>query len=291
MKRKGFTLIELLVVIAIIALLLSVLVPSLRKVKDAAKLMLCGNNQHQTLTGLFAYAADNDSIYPPHPAEKVDNQGKPYWGVVNYLNYAQAKNTARSVNEGTYHYLGSYLPLVDMFACPLGHAKDLSELQWQYENYKTVRLPYYTGEGTQTSYNLYWGGYEFAAGILGAGKFKGPNKGARGEANLLISDSVFYWGSVISGHNDFWLSHKPGRGDGDIIFYPDNLDPAFGNYVEVFWIYKLSNAIGGQLPSGIRGMKMNAGYTDGSVVRYDGSKTSIVWTDPTNLYYIPKKWR
>jgi prepilin-type N-terminal cleavage/methylation domain-containing protein len=180
MKRKGFTLIELLVVIAIIALLLSVLVPSLRKVKDAAKLMLCANNQHQTLTSLFAYAVDNDSIYPPHPAEKVDNQGKPYWGVVNYLNYAQAKNTGRSVNEGTYHYLGSYLPLVDMFACPLGHAKDLSELQWQYENYKTVRLPYYTGEGTQTSYNLYWGGYEFTAGILGAGKFKGPNKGARG---------------------------------------------------------------------------------------------------------------
>ena len=285
MNRKGFTLIELLVVIAVIALLLSVIVPSLRKAKDAARMALCANNQHQTLTGLFAYASDHKGFYPPHPGERPDGS----FSVVNYLNYAQHDKT-RSKHEGTYFYLGSYLPLVDMFVCPLGPAKDLAELQQQYVNYKT-KTPYYSLEGTQTSYNLYWGGYKFQGGLVGAGEFKGPTgKGAKVEANLLVSDSVFYWGAVTS-YNDFWLAHKPGKGIGDVTFYTNNVDPQFGNYVEVFWIYRVPNKITGPLPSGIQDLKMNAGYSDGSVVRYNGENTSIVWTDPTNLYYIPRKWR
>ncbi|MHC5145188.1 MAG: type II secretion system protein, partial [Planctomycetota bacterium] len=43
-KSKAFTLIELLVVISIIAVLLSVIVPSLNRAKDAAKKVLCRSN-------------------------------------------------------------------------------------------------------------------------------------------------------------------------------------------------------------------------------------------------------
>lgn len=55
MKRKAFTLMELLVVIAIIALLMSILVPSLAKVKSLARQVVCQSNTRQAITILMTY--------------------------------------------------------------------------------------------------------------------------------------------------------------------------------------------------------------------------------------------
>lgn len=63
-KFKGFTLIELLVVIAIIALLLSVLIPSLKRAKEAAKRTLCLFNVKTLTTGLLLYVQDYDGRFP-----------------------------------------------------------------------------------------------------------------------------------------------------------------------------------------------------------------------------------
>ncbi len=46
-RWSGFTLIELLVVIAIIAMLLAILTPALKKVKDQAREVVCKSNLHQ----------------------------------------------------------------------------------------------------------------------------------------------------------------------------------------------------------------------------------------------------
>ena len=63
-RSNGFTLIELLVVISIIALLLSILMPSLNKVKDHAKRIGCSTNLRSLATAAIVYAGDNDDLTP-----------------------------------------------------------------------------------------------------------------------------------------------------------------------------------------------------------------------------------
>ena len=62
-KRVGFTLVELLVVIAIIALLLSILMPSLQKVRAQAKTVLCQSNVRQWGSMLLMYTNDHNGRF------------------------------------------------------------------------------------------------------------------------------------------------------------------------------------------------------------------------------------
>ena len=63
-QNKGFTLIELLVVIAIIALLLSILIPTLNLAKEKTKNVLCQNNLRQYGLAGEMYLNENDDTYP-----------------------------------------------------------------------------------------------------------------------------------------------------------------------------------------------------------------------------------
>ncbi|MDM8007065.1 MAG: DUF1559 domain-containing protein [Phycisphaerae bacterium] len=54
--RQAFTLVEVLVVVAIIALLVAILMPAVSRVRDQARLAICGSNLRQIGTGITAYA-------------------------------------------------------------------------------------------------------------------------------------------------------------------------------------------------------------------------------------------
>ena len=63
-RRQGLALIELLVVIAIIALLVSLLLPSLRTAKHLANQAVCAGNTHHVAIALHVYADDWDGWVP-----------------------------------------------------------------------------------------------------------------------------------------------------------------------------------------------------------------------------------
>ena len=63
MKAKGFTLVELLVVVAIIALLISILMPSLNQAREMAKRAVCAANMKALMTASQMYANDHNDHY------------------------------------------------------------------------------------------------------------------------------------------------------------------------------------------------------------------------------------
>ena len=85
--RRGFTLIEVLVVVAIIALLLSILLPSLAHARVQAKASVCLSNLKQVGTGLTMYVTQNRDRYPMHSSlkSKTTALGKPRTRWPDYL--------------------------------------------------------------------------------------------------------------------------------------------------------------------------------------------------------------
>jgi len=97
-KRHAFTLIELLVVIAIIAVLMGILMPALRRVREQARAQVCKSNLRNVGLAVQMYLDENDYIMPDFHTHTNDCNGhlwfdatgtllqasddRSYWGVI-----------------------------------------------------------------------------------------------------------------------------------------------------------------------------------------------------------------
>ena len=127
--RTGFTLIELLVVIAIIALLVSILMPSLNQARELARQAVCAVNLRNIGAAVFTYAEDYDGGVPPHWSH---NDGT----VSPWVSYAAYWEGGWPVIGGKRAYFNlaplefqGYVPTGKMFYCP-SHPR--RHHQWEF---------------------------------------------------------------------------------------------------------------------------------------------------------------
>jgi len=112
MRRGAFTLIELLVVIAIIALLVSILLPSLNRAKELAKRAACASNLHGLGRGTHLYANRYNSFLPTF------DDGS---NAVTYVGYKYDEETPTQTfgnSRGWFQLVKGEYASLGMFRCP-----------------------------------------------------------------------------------------------------------------------------------------------------------------------------
>ena len=111
-RRRGFTLIELLVVIAIIAVLMAILMPALRRVKEQGKMISCmGNLKQWNLIAAMHTESNDGKFWDSAP-------GTPgYW----WVRYLDEKHKSWKTNP--------------IWMCPSGKKPVIDELGNQIESF------------------------------------------------------------------------------------------------------------------------------------------------------------
>ncbi len=160
-KGKGFTLIELLVVISIIALLVSILMPSLNRAKDNAKRTVCASNLKSIGQAIMMYAGDNGDKLPRNMDALNDSsplanqeynetgEGSPHR---SYMMFDIAGNRSLSIKPwdrikyryGMGYLMKKYIDIPETFYCEgiprkrQGGSGDEFSLAFRFDDYDAI---------------------------------------------------------------------------------------------------------------------------------------------------------
>jgi prepilin-type N-terminal cleavage/methylation domain-containing protein/prepilin-type processing-associated H-X9-DG protein len=123
-KTSGFTLIELLVVIAIIAILLSMMMPSLKAAKEKSRQVVCSTNLHGLTTAWEIYSHNNNfQLCPPFTGGEDGEEVKSWVDdgrKDDGLNYKGGTDLA--IRDGL---LWQSTEELDLYKCPTDKSKRL----------------------------------------------------------------------------------------------------------------------------------------------------------------------
>ena len=133
----GFTLVELLVVIGIIALLVSILLPTLNRAREAANGTKCSNDLRQLMLGALMFANEHKGHMPGGEDDKfrgTDQSDPRRAGTVDERDwcFGGSYNLADAPQEGTlFKYVNSS---IDVYRCPSREAAGTNEPGSGYSN-------------------------------------------------------------------------------------------------------------------------------------------------------------
>ncbi|MFI4912831.1 MAG: type II secretion system protein [Sedimentisphaeraceae bacterium JB056] len=280
-KRSAFTLIELLVVISIIAILMSILMPSLAKVRMQAKQTICLTGLKQCAVGAMAYEVDYGRL-PTHAWEVSRN--------AMGLSTALPKQVTVPTTAGNYDIRELYSTYVSMnyFKCPLlpKWERDIDDIEigtdmYLYTDYiicggywanlekgkswKSLTGPNFNKSNafTKTSQTWSYEGHQF---------------------NVLFGDAL--WRAYR--YSQFRTNHPTGEGNLSIF----KLEPSDRQgWVETF--YRQDGVTDDIVEKHLSSVKNGYVYTDGSAELLDGDDDKMVEMyhrrDNDYSFYIPHK--
>ncbi len=121
-RKDGFTLIELLVVIAIIAILASLLLPTLGKAKEYARRAKCISNVRQLGIASMLYVTDNNDAFPLNGQVPDGGDSHNLRWVQGHMKHDNTASTdpvnANLLIDPKYAQFAAYLKGAEIYKCP-----------------------------------------------------------------------------------------------------------------------------------------------------------------------------
>ncbi len=120
-KGRGFTLMDLMVSITIIAVLIGLLLPSISKINETTRRVICRSNMRQVSIGVSMYAQDNSQFLPR--SQFVTSSGRGGRAASTVLMRSDESGGTRAPRASDYDGLGrlfarEYINAPKVFYCP-----------------------------------------------------------------------------------------------------------------------------------------------------------------------------